>query len=628
MKDSNDREYVIEIDPRILELLGPSLYANIYYVLAELIANAYDADAKNVYIIQKKDRIIVEDDGLGMSYENGDIEKYLKVAVETRTTKNDAFTEGGRRRIGRKGVGKLAALSVSENVLVMTMHAGEKSGFVLSRRVDDDHKLTPIKESEIIFHKVKKNGTSIVMTDPQYGLHKTANAIKKNLLKMFPGISKDFRIHVTVDGKTLIIDSFDKEMIKELGALIVLGKKFHDLSGYFDCGLANAEEALKELLVLQDVKTWSLKLKNRAGKKKKYELCIEGWVGAYRSTRGRKNDPNDFRDNFISLLSNGKLGEYDILQVVGKNALNEVYVVGQLHVDLFEETELPDIALSNRQGYKTDDERYRTVLKYVREVLLPQIVELRVIFATYKNKEKAKEKEERQKAREKELREKVNEFKRIAANSAAKRIAEELDKKSLESVEKIIEGEMNKVLPIIGLKTKIDSQKKRILISHTKQDKPLADVVFKMLLFNGVPDAEIIYTNSDNEVSRIPEDMGVFEYLREFFVNSYSDEKIFVIFVTSKDMAKSWGAVTEVGAGWITRSDHRVFNIEGHTPQKPLNIDIEWQTSKKDGDNIVMDSVEFDKFVVRAISICKSLGYSAKNKKRNETELKRYVSIK
>lgn len=46
------KEYEISIDPRILELLGPNLYTNIYYILAELIANAYDADAHNVYIIE------------------------------------------------------------------------------------------------------------------------------------------------------------------------------------------------------------------------------------------------------------------------------------------------------------------------------------------------------------------------------------------------------------------------------------------------------------------------------------------------------------------------------------------------------------------------------------------------
>ena len=56
MKNMN-KEYKLNIDPRILELLGPSLYTNIYYILAELIANAYDADAHNVYIISNKDDI-------------------------------------------------------------------------------------------------------------------------------------------------------------------------------------------------------------------------------------------------------------------------------------------------------------------------------------------------------------------------------------------------------------------------------------------------------------------------------------------------------------------------------------------------------------------------------------------
>ena len=36
------KEYRLNVDPSILDLLGPSLYTNIYYVLAELIANAQD----------------------------------------------------------------------------------------------------------------------------------------------------------------------------------------------------------------------------------------------------------------------------------------------------------------------------------------------------------------------------------------------------------------------------------------------------------------------------------------------------------------------------------------------------------------------------------------------------------
>lgn len=115
---TDKKEYKISVDTRILELLGPNLYTNIYYVLAELIANAYDASARNVYIISKDDEIIVEDDGNGMSYPE-DIEKYLNVAKETRTSEDEAYTKD--TLIGRKGVGKLAALSVSKEVYVMTI---------------------------------------------------------------------------------------------------------------------------------------------------------------------------------------------------------------------------------------------------------------------------------------------------------------------------------------------------------------------------------------------------------------------------------------------------------------------------------------------------------------------------
>ena len=227
MSDQKEREYIIEIDPRILELLGPSLYTNIYYVLAELIANSYDANAANVYIIQEDDRIIVEDDGTGMSYEKGDIKKYLQVAVETRTTSKDSYTaDKTRRKIGRKGVGKLAALSVSEQVLVMTIQEGEKSGFVLSRHVGKNHKLKPLGDDKIKFRRIDTDGTSIVMTNPQYGLHKTANAIKKNLLKIFPLVNSNFRIHIITPEEEILIDNFDKEMIRGLGGLIILGEEF------------------------------------------------------------------------------------------------------------------------------------------------------------------------------------------------------------------------------------------------------------------------------------------------------------------------------------------------------------------------------------------------------------------
>ncbi len=359
MKSTDKREYKINISPRVLELLGPSLYTNIYYVLAELVANAYDAEAENVYIIEGEDYIIVEDDGTGMSYSEGDIERYLGVAVETRTDDTDSYTpEKSRRRIGRKGIGKLAALAVSEDVLIMTIKNTEKSGFILSRHIGDDRLLQPLDEDKIDFKRITKTGTSIKMTKPQYGLHKTATAIKNNLLKIFPLISPDFRIHIVTNREEITVDSFDKEMIEGLGALIILDDDYHHLSSYFNHGLGDNNGSEGDLLKKKSAMTIPLQLINNDGEKKKYELKIKGWIGAYRSTRDRKKDKNDFPDNFISLLSNSKLGEYNILPLVGKNRLPEVYIVGQLHVDLFEETGLPDMALSNRQGYNLSFTNY------------------------------------------------------------------------------------------------------------------------------------------------------------------------------------------------------------------------------------------------------------------------------
>ncbi|MCD7963298.1 MAG: ATP-binding protein [Rikenellaceae bacterium] len=99
------KEYKLNVDPRILELLGPNLYTNIYYVLAELIANAYDADAENVYIISNSDNITVEDDGHGMSYKKGDINRFLNVAGISRTSENNSLTRSGKRK---KWAGKVS----------------------------------------------------------------------------------------------------------------------------------------------------------------------------------------------------------------------------------------------------------------------------------------------------------------------------------------------------------------------------------------------------------------------------------------------------------------------------------------------------------------------------------------
>lgn len=627
-KATPTKEYRLEVDPRILELLGPNLYTNIYYVLAELIANAYDADAKNVYIIAGKDDIRVEDDGHGMSYEAGDIAKYLNVAGVSRTTEKDSLTKSRKRRkMGRKGVGKLAALSVSENVDVLTVAKGEKSGFVLTRHPENGHELKAIPDAKVVFECIKNHGSAIIMRHPQYRLHKTLAAVKRNLLKIFPLVDSSFRIHVIRGNESVVIDDFDRSIMGELCTLITLGEKFASLGNLVPDSYPKRR---KDLVSAQGVKTIPVVMRAKDGQEYEYSLEVLGWIGTYKTTRGRKAELTDFPDNFISLFANEKMGEFNILPVVGQNKLNEVYVVGQLHVDLFELTELPDMALSNRQGYKSDDPRYEAVREYVRKELLADILKRRETYTDLLNAEKKKQKEKAQRDAEARLRVSVDAFRKKASAEAAGALAKMGVKVSREAMEKAISESINANSPDLGLKAAVDFQKKKILVSQTYPDKPFADVIHQMLVFNDIPSDDILYTNCDDEVCRVPEGREVYDYLREFFVESYSTQKIFVLFVTSENTKVSWGAITEVGASWITKIDHKIFNIHPFRPEHPLNDEMQWQSTNREkaSGDLWMIPLNADIFCQKVEAVCDALGYKKKSRSQNMAHLGTLVSIR
>lgn len=70
-----------------LKLLGKSLYSNAWSAISELVANGFDASAKNIYIyinMINKSKSLVEiiDDGIGLDDNN--ISIYAKVGYNKR----------------------------------------------------------------------------------------------------------------------------------------------------------------------------------------------------------------------------------------------------------------------------------------------------------------------------------------------------------------------------------------------------------------------------------------------------------------------------------------------------------------------------------------------------------------
>ena len=190
-----------------------------------------------------------------------------------------------------------------------------------------------------------------------------------------------------------------------------------------------------------------------------------------------------------------------------------------------------------------------------------------------------------------------------------------------------------------GLKAKVDGNKRKIIISQTLLDKKVSDVIYKMLVFNGVPKSEMIYSNCDDPEANIPEN-DVYGYLRDFFVNSISTEKIYVLFVTSKNIinvdkeepAASWGVLMEIGATWITQKDHWIFNIGDFKPAEPLNtrqkiVDIKIIVNKDDTKVLSLSSAACNSFVSKIIETCQQCGFPHKSFESNKKELLSYVTL-
>lgn len=133
----SDDKYKMTISRLTIDKLGVKLYDRVSAVIAELVANAYDADAEVVVIEapmgtylatvaqgQVNDAghvIVVRDDGCGMP---PDVINsfYLKVGGERRADPNrgNKSTRFGRLVMGRKGVGKLAPFGICHRIEVVS----------------------------------------------------------------------------------------------------------------------------------------------------------------------------------------------------------------------------------------------------------------------------------------------------------------------------------------------------------------------------------------------------------------------------------------------------------------------------------------------------------------------------
>lgn len=151
--------YVLRISRLTVAKLGVKLYDKASAVVAELIANAYDADAETVTVHiplnvalgsivggEVHDRgleIVVEDNGHGMTPDEA-IQYYLRVGTDRRSRSNAGSHSRVKHRpvMGRKGIGKLAPFGICRRVEVWSAGGQKKSkGYLVTHFFMDFEKI-------------------------------------------------------------------------------------------------------------------------------------------------------------------------------------------------------------------------------------------------------------------------------------------------------------------------------------------------------------------------------------------------------------------------------------------------------------------------------------------------------
>jgi hypothetical protein len=128
----------LRVDDRVLARVTDGIYRRPSSAFRELISNAYDADATSVVVqtdAPRFERIVVRDDGRGMSPESlADLVSHIGGSSK-RTSKgkllgtvseaNPSLSVGGRRLIGKIGIGLFSVAQLTQHFQVITKRKGD-----------------------------------------------------------------------------------------------------------------------------------------------------------------------------------------------------------------------------------------------------------------------------------------------------------------------------------------------------------------------------------------------------------------------------------------------------------------------------------------------------------------------
>ena len=203
-------------EPDTIEHLGVRMYSTLPPILAELIANAHDADAEHVLLTlndsAEDKEITVEDEGAGMSFDEIN-EKFLRIGRNRREHDESNVTPKlGRKIIGKKGLGKLSFFGIAHKIEIRTRKNGKENVFRMSwediKKEEKEYEPKVVKRDRVC--GPGEHGTKITLRAIQRKSDFSAENLANSLSKMFI-VESNFEIKIQRNSEDPIIISNEKK---------------------------------------------------------------------------------------------------------------------------------------------------------------------------------------------------------------------------------------------------------------------------------------------------------------------------------------------------------------------------------------------------------------------------------
>ena len=359
---NSNNPFTFQISLSVLNHLGRHLYRSFATVLGEAISNAWDADARNVWIYLDPDKtgFWIKDDGSGMTADDFQ-NKFLKIGYSKRKG-GKSRSKRGRPFIGRKGIGKLALLSCAERISVISKTKGSNyvGGAIDNPKLDEaitddlnpqEYPLTLVDMAAFAkYTKGHRHGTIIRFENLKDGVRRSFDFLSKIIALYFRFSLLDKSFKIFLDDETITY--------KHLSDLAENTEFLWKIGDYEDPYVRALEKTFAKEARKHETKRIHL-----AG--------VTGFIASVEKPSCLKIMTTEERVG-IDLFVNGRLRERDILKHIPTARIVENYLYGQIHFDGLDDNK--DRFTSSREGIVADDPKYQRFLERFRKSLL-KIVE-------------------------------------------------------------------------------------------------------------------------------------------------------------------------------------------------------------------------------------------------------------